>query len=168
MPSNPASILDTVKKALNLDVGNNDFDLDVTMHINSVFGFLRQMGIGPSDGFVIEDNTTLWSNYTTNIVKLAPIKTYMFLKIRLWFDPPQAAKTIDAMERQIVELEARLNMIGEEINPPNPPPIRPRHTFQVIGDLIFEDGFLDLPDMVDGLGSNENLTNIIVGGDAST
>lgn len=125
--ANPASILDSVKKALGIDASDPSFDVDVTMHINSVLGILRQIGVGDDAGYAIEDNTALWTDFTEDVVALSLLKTYIVQKTRLWFDPPQNAKVIDSTERQIVELESRLQMMGEAINPPSPALRRRRH-----------------------------------------
>lgn len=121
MTANPASILDSIKKGLGLDAADDSFDLDVVMHINSALGILRQIGIGNTSGFVIEDNTTLWSDFSSDMTALALLKSYVLLKVRLWFDPPQNAKIIDSMEHQIIEFEARLLMMIESLYPPTDP-----------------------------------------------
>jgi len=121
MPANPASILDTVKKLLGIDADNTDFDIEVTAHINSVFSILRQIGVGSSSGYAITDNTQLWTDFTSDIVKLALVKSYFFQKIRLWFDPPANPKVLDSMEKQVLELEERLLIVAEEITPPAAP-----------------------------------------------
>lgn len=118
---NPASILDSVKKALGFQPDFTQFDLDITMHINTVFSALSQIGVGPVNGFSIEDNTTLWSDYTENMTMLSPVKTYMYTKVRLVFDPPATSFGIDAMKAVASELEFRLNILGEQINPPTTP-----------------------------------------------
>lgn len=132
MPLNTNSILDTVKKALGIDYTDTSFDVDVTMHINSALGILRQIGVGDDAGYAIEDNTDLWTDFTPDITYLALLKSYIVMKVRLWFDPPQNAKVIDSTERQIVELESRLNLMAETLNPPTPVPRRHHH-----------EGFLD-------------------------
>ena len=135
--ANQASILDSVKKALGLDAGDPSFDLDVILHINSVLGILRQMGVGSEAGFAIEDNTATWDMFTEDIVILSPLKSYIVLKVRLWFDPPtQNPKTLDSMEKQLVELESRLNMLAEQINPPSDPPKHRHHHAGIPDEVI--------------------------------
>lgn len=138
---NPDSILDSVKKALNFTPDVIVFDLDITMHINSVFGILTQMGIGPATGFMIDDNTKLWSDYTDQMVLLSPVKSYIYTKVRLMFDPPATSFTIDALTRVAEELEFRLNIIGEQINPPTEPKslmTRRQEELALAADAVYE------------------------------
>ena len=108
------SILTSIKKMLCLAEGYTQFDADIIMHINSVFMTLRQIGIGPAEGFYIEDKTSEWSELTPDLNKIQAIKTYVFLKVKLLFDPASVgASTLASYERQIQELEWRLNMFAE-------------------------------------------------------
>jgi hypothetical protein len=111
---NPDSILDSVKKALGLDSEDTSFDLDVTMFINAVFGPLRQLGVGPDTGFVIVDNTTLWSQYVTSMTYLGMVKAYIFLKVKTLFDPPESRSALPAIEKMLEEYEWRINVQAEE------------------------------------------------------
>lgn len=106
------SILTSVKKMLGIDEEYTHFDADIIMHINSVLMILTQLGVGPSGGFVIEDDTSTWANFIpeANESRLHAVKTYVYLKVRLIFDPPLSSAVIDAMNRQIAELEWRLNV----------------------------------------------------------
>lgn len=121
MTTNAASILDSIKKVLGFDSEYTAFDVDLIMHINTVFGSLTQLNVGPPSGFAIADNTLLWSDYTTNIVLLAAIKSYMFTKVRLLFDVPATSFAIEAMEKQSAELEWRIQVMAEQIDPPSDP-----------------------------------------------
>lgn len=122
------SILDSVKKVLGLDSAYTAFDVDVLMHINTVFSDLHDLGIGPDAGFMITDNTAVWSSYLGTDNNLNRIKTYVSLRVRAIFDPPQTSYAIDAMEKQIKEFEWRLNVRREgtawidPTPPPTPPP----------------------------------------------
>jgi hypothetical protein len=118
---NPQSILDSIKKTLGLDPDYEVFDLDVIMHINTAFSVLRGIGVGPVEGFVIEDNTTLWSSYSDDMVLLASVKSYVYLKTRLLFDPPATSFAIKAMQDMVGEMEWRLNVDGEMIVKPSNP-----------------------------------------------
>lgn len=105
------SILKSTKKKLGLDASYHDFDQDVTDYINSSFFRLYQLGLGPSTGFAIEDETETWDDFNTtelNVSVLNAVKTYVNLKVRLQFDPPGLAHHIKAIEDQIVELEHTL------------------------------------------------------------
>lgn len=108
----PDSILDTTKKMLGFDWDYTAFDIDIITHINSTFFTLHQLGLGPETGFSINDNTTTWSEFilTGNI---EAVKSYMYLKVRLVFDPPANSFTQDAMKNAATEYEWRLNVHRE-------------------------------------------------------
>lgn len=82
------SILLSVKKMLGLTEEYDAFDLDIITHINSVFTILTQIGVGPSNGFMIEDKTAIWTNFIKDMSLYHLVKSYMVLKVRLLFDPP--------------------------------------------------------------------------------
>ena len=108
------SILTSIKKLLGIAEEYTQFDTDIIMHINSVFTTLTQLGVGPSEGFYIEDDSDYWSDFIEDLSKLHAVKTYMYLKVRLVFDPSSlGSATLAAYERQIQELEWRLNVIAE-------------------------------------------------------
>lgn len=107
------SILDSTKKILGIDPEYTAFDIDIITHINSVFSTLDQLGIGPEGGFMIEDNTATWSEFLGSDPRLNPVKTYMYLRVRLAFDPPATSFHLDAMQKQIQEHEWRLNVYRE-------------------------------------------------------
>ena len=104
------SILDSIKKILGMLPVYDAFDTDLVIHINSVFGILAQLGVGPEGGFSISDNTTLWKAYLGDSKDLEMVKSYIALKVRLIFDPPTIGAVMDAMKEQIRELEWRLNV----------------------------------------------------------
>lgn len=103
------SILESTKKVLNLSADYDVFDQDIIMHINSALGTLNQLGIGPSQGFMIEDDSATWVAFLEGDLRLNPVKTYVYLRVRLLFDPPGTSFAITAFENQIKELEWRLN-----------------------------------------------------------
>lgn len=108
------SILTSIKKLLGIGEDVTDFDMDIIIHINSVFTTLTQLGVGPSTGFYIEDASAIWDDYIEDVIELQAVKTYMFLKVKLVFDPTSiGSATLAAYERQISELEWRLNIIAE-------------------------------------------------------
>lgn len=107
------SILLAVKKMLGLTPEYEVFDLDIIMHVNSAFSVLTQLGIGPSEGFFIKDANDLWSDFIQS-PKLEMVKTYVYLKVRLMFDPPSSSAVMESMNRQISEFEWRLNVAAEE------------------------------------------------------
>lgn len=108
------SILTSIKKLLGIAEEYTQFDDDIIMHINSVFMTLTQLGVGPSEGFSIEDDSAYWSDFIPDLNKLQAVKTYIYLKVRLVFDPTSlGSATLAAYERQIQELEWRLNVGAE-------------------------------------------------------
>lgn len=106
------SILTSVKKLLNLSEDYEYFDADIIMHINSVLLVLNQLGIGPSEGFIIYDKTAIWDDFIGD-APLELVKSYMGLKVRLLFDPPQSSAAIESANRMISEFEWRLNVAVE-------------------------------------------------------
>lgn len=107
------SILSSIKKLLGLPEEYKQFDADVIMHINTVFMILNQLGVGPDKGFRITDKTTTWSEYLSEDSNLDGVKTYMYLKVRTFFDPPQNSTLMDAINKQADMLEFRLNVNAE-------------------------------------------------------
>lgn len=107
------SILTSVKKLLGIDDEYTHFDADIIMHINSVFAVLTQLGVGPSEGFSITDQYATWDDFFQDTPHMEMVKSYMYMKVRLMFDPPTAGSVLSAMERQISELEWRLNFTAE-------------------------------------------------------
>ena len=104
------SILTSIKKMLGITPEYTHFDADIIMHINSVFMILTQIGVGPEEGFIIEDNSTEWTDYIKDPLQLQAVKTYIYLKVRMVFDPPASGTIMNAMKESIAELEWRLNI----------------------------------------------------------
>lgn len=106
------SILTSIKKMLGIDEEYTHFDADVIMHINSVLMILTQLGIGPAEGFMIEDDTSTWVDFIpeANAAQLHAVKSYIYMKVKLIFDPPLSSAVIESMNRQIAEFEWRLNV----------------------------------------------------------
>jgi hypothetical protein len=110
------SILNTIKKLLGIAPDDDSFDSDVLVHINSTIPILSQMGIGPSNGFIVTSPDDKWSDYiNSDTINLEGVKTYLYLKIKLIFDPPTNSTTIDAINKSINELEWRM-MLAVETN----------------------------------------------------
>lgn len=107
------SILNSVKKLLQLSADDVSFDPDVILHINSALSTLTQLGIGPKEGFQIEGIEENWADFFGVNPTLNTVKTYIYLKVRLAFDPPQAAAHLEAIKQQIAEAEFRLNIAVE-------------------------------------------------------
>lgn len=116
------SILKSIKKVLNLGDDYEVFDPDVLMHINSVFSTLHQLGVGPDQGFMIEDDGQTWDAFLGADPRLNNIKTYIYLRVRLIFDPPQTGYHTAAIQDQIKELEWRINANREDTKWTDPSP----------------------------------------------
>lgn len=107
------SILTSVKKTLGLDEGYTAFDPDVVMHINSVFSTLQQLGVGPEAGFTIEDASATWSDFLADDPRYSAVRSYVYLRVRLLFDPPTTSYLMEAFKEQVREMEWRLNVVRE-------------------------------------------------------
>lgn len=108
------SILTSIKKLLGITEEYEQFDSDIIMHINSVLSILTQLGVGPSDGFRITDASSIWSDFIPDESKnLEDVKSYVFLRVRLLFDPPLSSIVVESMNRMINELEWRINVSAE-------------------------------------------------------
>lgn len=113
------SILTSIKKLLGITEEYTHFDPDIVIHINTVFMNLTQIGVGPPEGFAIEDDTYTWDDFKidTSVMKVEWIKSYIYLKVRLIFDPPASSALIEAINRSISELEWRLSVAASGSQP---------------------------------------------------
>lgn len=118
------SILRNTKKILGISSDDTSFDTDIVLQINSAFSILNQLGVGPVNGFVIQDEEAQWEDFVIESpTVLDLIKTCVFLRVRLVFDPPQTSYLLAAMERQLQEHEWRLSTAREEVDWREPEPI---------------------------------------------
>lgn len=104
------SILMTIRKLVCGNPYADHFDTDLLVHINACFSILNQLGVGPENGFVVTDETQSWSSYSDNDRILNMVKTYVTLKVKKIFDPPLTSSVLEAMDKEIKELEWRLNV----------------------------------------------------------
>ena len=104
------SILNDIKKMIGLDENYTVFDQDLIIHINSVFMILTQMGVGPEEGYRITGASNEWSEFTNDDLLMESVKTYIYQKVRLIFDPPQNSALLQAIQSSVKELEWRLNV----------------------------------------------------------
>jgi hypothetical protein len=132
--SHVSSILTSTKKILGIEESYTDFDVDVITHINSVFATLNQLGIGPEQGFAIEDKIPTWATFLGTNPRINSVKTYVYLKVRLLFDPPQNSYAIEALNKQAEEFEWRLNTYREATNWVDPSAQTPTDTVLDGGD----------------------------------
>lgn len=107
------SILTSIKLLLGIKEEYEYFDDQLIMHINSVFFILTQLGIGPSEGFSIEDKFATWNEFLPDEQNLEAVKSYIHLKVKLLFDPPMSTAVTESINRLISELEFRLNAAAE-------------------------------------------------------
>lgn len=108
------SILTSIKKLLGIDEEYTHFDTDIVMGINTAFSILTQIGAGPVTGFSISDKTSSWSDFIPDVKTHELIKTYIHLKVKLIFDIPSSSAVIDAINKQISELEWRINVLVDQ------------------------------------------------------
>ena len=107
------SILTSIKKLLGIAEEYTQFDVDIIKHINTVFMILTQMGVGPPEGFSITGADETWDDFLSGSTNLEGVKTYVYMKVQLMFDPPTSSAKLDSANRVINELEWRLNLAGE-------------------------------------------------------
>ena len=110
------SILTSIKKLLGIEDDDTSFDLDVLIHINTALAILNQLGVGPNDGIFVADKSTLWEAVLADNKFLVPAKSYVFLKVKLLFDPPLSSAAIESMNKLIAEFEWRLTVLVETPN----------------------------------------------------
>lgn len=104
------SILTSIKKLLGIAEDYTQFDPDIIIHINTALMNLNQLGVGPVEGFSIEDATSIWTDFVSDMSKIEGVKTYVYLKVKLVFDPPLSSAVIESYNRTIEQLEWRLNI----------------------------------------------------------
>lgn len=107
------SILNSVKDMIAGGAIHEHFDKELIMHINSVIATLRQIGIGPQDGFAIKDDIATWSDLIGDSTILEAVKSYVGFKVRMMFDPPASSSVSEAIKENIKELEWRLGTTYE-------------------------------------------------------
>ena len=107
------NILSSIKTLLGIQETDFNFDDEIIMNINSVFMTLNQLGVGPTTVFKIVDESATWASFFGTRVDLESVKSYVYLKVRMLFDPPQNSFLVDAIERQISEFEWRLQVQTE-------------------------------------------------------
>lgn len=107
------SILISVKKMLGITESVTVFDMDIITHINSVFATLCQLGVGPDSGFAITDDSAVWADFVPDDHRLEFIRSYMYLKVRMLFDPPLTSSVAESMNRMASECEWRLQVAAE-------------------------------------------------------
>ena len=109
------SILASIKQMLGLPIEVKAFDEEIAAHINSVFTILNQLDIGSDDGFMITGYNETWAEYIDNITLAIMVREFIYLKVRMIFDPPASSVVSDAYNQRIAELEWRMNIQAERL-----------------------------------------------------
>lgn len=104
------SILNSTKKLLGIPEEYDEFDMDVQIHINSVFSVLAQIGAGPDLGYQITGPEEKWQDFLGVNPLINQIKSYMYMQVRLWFDPPATSFTIDSFTKAVEEMKWRIQI----------------------------------------------------------
>ena len=112
------SILADTKKALGLAPEYTPFDPEIIMHINSVLADLNQLGVGPDIGLAIVDETNLWTELLASDARMNHVKSYIFMRVKMLFDPPTLGYVLTSMEKMIEKAEWRINAAREDIKYP--------------------------------------------------
>lgn len=137
----PDSILQSTKKALGLTLDYTPFDAELVIHINSVLANLNQLGIGPDGGMLIEDETPTWSDFLRRVDEVVPdprlnhVKSYVYMRVRMLFDPPSVGYLVTSYEKMILEAEWRIMVAQDDVihpRAPAPPPIIPWYVEQEV------------------------------------
>lgn len=110
------SILTSVKKLLGLAEDNEEFDVDIIMNINGAISILTQLGVGPSEGFIVTNKEDTYEDWLGDMTHLQLVKMYLYYRTRLSFDPPSQGSVMTSLQEQIKELEFRLNC---QVDPSN-------------------------------------------------
>lgn len=105
---NTTSIFLSIKKLLGIPSEVDAYDADIIMHINSVLSNLIQMGVGPEDGFIISDDSATWTDFVGNTNKIEQIKSYVYIKVRLLFDPNMPSNVMESFNKLAAEFEWRM------------------------------------------------------------
>lgn len=114
IPNDQDSILLSIKKLLGISKECIDFDTDIIIHINTTLMNLDQLGIEISKSFSVKDNKQTWSEIITEQERIDSIITYVYLKVKLVFDPPLSSAVMEANKQSINELEWRLTVQVDE------------------------------------------------------
>lgn len=108
-----SSILNSVKKQIGISPEYTIFDPDIILDINTIFMILWQIGVGPPTPFYISDDSALWTDFLGSATNQEGVKTYVYMRVKLMFDPPTSSALMDAMNKTVSELEFRLLIANE-------------------------------------------------------
>lgn len=105
------SILTSIKKLLGITEEYTHFDTDLIIHINTVFSILNHLGVGPAESFSITSKAGKWSDFISDNTKIESVKSYVYMKVKLIFDPPLSSSVVTSMNQLISEMEWRLQVV---------------------------------------------------------
>lgn len=111
------SILQDIKQMVGQEWDDDTYDLDIKIHINTVFSVLHQIGASPLEGITISDETATWPMFLGNRTGIEMVKSYMYMYVRLMFDPPQFGPALTSMQANIDRFEFRLSITEIKFNP---------------------------------------------------
>jgi hypothetical protein len=109
------SIFVSIKKMLGLEDNYTPFDSDILVHINSALMTLTQLGIGPEEGFIVEDYSTTWGDFLTNKVMLGAVKNYVYTYVKMLFDAPSNSFVMESLKSKLEEMGWRLKVQAESV-----------------------------------------------------
>ena len=104
------SILESIKDRVGVSEDDGSFDTDIIDLINSAFADLNDIGVGPSEGFSISDKNDNWDDFSEDVRVLSSVKDFVYLTVKLTFDPPTQSALLTSMENRLKKLEWRLNV----------------------------------------------------------
>lgn len=131
--SDTTKILETTKAALGLQPDYDPFDVELLMHINSVLSILGQLGVGPTEGFVANADTT-WAELLPDS-KVEDAKTYVYLRVKMVFDSgSMTPSVVAAYEKTIEELGFRITVAVDPLIPQEPPSLEDLEDEELILD----------------------------------
>lgn len=108
------SILNSIKLQLGITTEYDIFDQQIIMSINTALAITNQIGIGPPGGFAITGPDETWKDFIgtdASAILVNSVKTYVYFRVKLSFDPPSSSSLTDAIERQLREIEWRLTIV---------------------------------------------------------
>lgn len=111
------SVLHDIKQMLGQEWDDPTYDVDIKIHINTVFGILHQIGASPLEGFTISDETATWPMFIQDVANVEMIKSYIYMQVRMMFDAPTTGPLMNSMQAQIDRLEWRLSIMEVKFNP---------------------------------------------------
>lgn len=110
---NNDNILQSIKKLIGIYEDDTSFDQDLIIHINTIFSILKRLGVGPTEGYKLKTGTEEWSEFTKDDNNLEAVKSYIYVKVKLVFDPPSNSMATESLKNMAQELEWSLNVMAE-------------------------------------------------------